>query len=62
MVLFEFVSKGVEHTAHHKLYMLECFLMTFMKLHLNLSHYDLGFQFEKCKATVGRLFKKWIFL
>ena len=62
MALFEFVSKGVEHTAHHKLSMFECFLMTLMKLRLNLSHYDLGFRFGICKATVGRIFKKWIFL
>ena len=39
MALFKF---GVEHTAHHKLSMFECFLMTLMKLRLNLSHYDLG--------------------
>ena len=56
MALFEFASKGVEHTGHHKLSMFECFLMTLMKLRLNSSHYDLGFQFGICKATVGKIF------
>ena len=33
-----------------------------MKLRLNLNHFDLAFRFGISQTTVGRIFKKWIFL
>ena len=62
MAVFEFVAKGVCHSAHHKLPEFDCFLLTVMKLRLNLNHYDLAFRFRICQTTAGRIFKKWIFL
>ena len=43
MAVFEFVAKGLYHSGHHKLAEFDCFLLTIMKLQLNLSHYDLAF-------------------
>ena len=62
MAVFEFVSKHVNQSAHHKLPEFDCFLLTIMKLRLNLSHFDLAFRFGICQTTAGRIFKKWIFL
>ena len=62
MAVFEFVAKGLHHSGHHKLAEFDCFLLTMMKLQLNLNHYDLAFRFGICQTTAGRIFKKWIFL
>jgi len=58
MASFEFVAKDVSQNGNHKLTKFECFILTLMKLHLNLSYYDLGFRFGICRTTVGRIFKK----
>ena len=62
MAVFEFVAKDLHHSGHHKLAEFDCFLLTMMKLRLNLNHYDLAFRFGICQTTAGRIFKKWIFL
>ena len=62
MAIFEFVKKGVSYTGYHKLPEFESLLLTLMKLRLNLSNYDLSFRFGICLSTVGRVFRKWIFL
>ena len=62
IALFEFVFKHMNHSAHHKLPEFDCFLLTVMKLRLNLSLFDLAFRFGISQATAGRIFKKWIFL
>ena len=62
MAVFEFVAKDLHHSGHHKLAEFDCFLLTIMKLRLNLNHYDLAFRFGICQTTAGRIFKKWIFL
>ena len=36
------------------------FILTLMKLRLNLRDQDLGFRFNVCQSTVSRLFRKWI--
>ena len=62
MAIFEFVKKGVSHSGYHKLSEFDFFLLTLMKLCLNLNNYDLGFRFGMCLSTVGRVFRKWIFV
>ena len=62
MAVFEFVSKHISHSAHHKLPEFDCFLLMIIKLRLNLNHFDLAFRFGISQTTVGRIFKKWIFL
>ena len=59
IAIFEFVKIGVSHSGYHKL---DSFLLTLMKLRLNLNNYDLGFRFGICLSTVGRVFRKWIFV
>ena len=58
--LFQLVSSSVPHAPNSKLSNIECFILTLMKLRLNLSNYDLGFRFSVCETTVGRILKKWI--
>ena len=58
--LFQLVSFSVPHAPNSKLSNIECFILTLMKLRLNLSNYDLGFRFSVCETTVGRILKKWI--
>lgn len=47
MTIYEFVKKGVNLTGYYKLSEFE-FLLTLMKLCLNLSNYDLSFRFGIC--------------
>ena len=56
------VKKGVSHSGYYKLSEFDSFLLTLMKLRLNLSNYDLGFRFGISLSTVGRVFRKWIFV
>lgn len=62
MALFEFVAKDITQKGKYKLSKFQCFLLTLMKLRLNLSYYDLGFRFGVCRTTVARIFKKWIYI
>ena len=59
--IFNFVVKNIQPTSNHgKLTTFQCFLMTLMKLRLNLSNYDLGFRFCIHDTTVSRIIIKWI--
>ena len=62
MAVFEFITKGIVHSGHHKLSAFNCYLMTMMKLRLNLSQYDLAFCFNVSVPTVSRILSRWIFL
>ena len=59
MAIFEFVAKGVAHSDNPKLTKFN-YLLTFMKLTLNLSHDDLAFRFNVSQPTVSRSFVRWI--
>ena len=48
--------------GHHKLSAFNCYLMTLMKLRLNLIHYDLAFRFNVSVPTVSRILSRWIFM
>ena len=56
--VFNFVSSFIPQTQNSKLTHLECFILTLMKLRLNLSNYDLAFRFAVSETTVGRVFSK----
>ena len=58
--IFQLVAPTVPHSKNRKLSNFQCFLMTLIKIRLNLSNYDLGFRFCVSEATVGRIFQKWI--
>ena len=62
MAIFEFLVKDIVHSGHHKLSAFNCYLMTLMKLRLNLSHYDLAFRFNVSVPTVSRILSRWIFM
>ena len=59
--IFNFVVKSIQPTSNNgKLTNFQCFLMTLMKLRLNLSNYDLGFRFCVHDTTVSRIIIKWV--
>ena len=60
LAVFNFISSVIPQTANSKLTHFECFILTLMKLRLNLSNYDLAFRFAVSESTVGRVFSKWI--
>ena len=62
MTVFQFITKDIVHSGHHKLSAFNCYLMTMMKLRLNLSQYDLAFRFNVSVPTVSRIISRWIFL
>ena len=62
MALFEFITKDLVHSKHHKISAFYCHLLTLMKLRLNLKHCDLAFRFNVCHSTISRILSKWIHL
>ena len=46
----------------HKLSNFLCFLLTLMKLRLNLPNYDLGFRFCVHETTISRILTSWLHL
>lgn len=57
--VFTLVEKGTADKSV-KLTNFQCFLLTLMKLRLNLSNYDLGFRFCVHESTVSRTLTNWI--
>jgi len=62
VAIFEFVQKGNTSKRKYKLPDFQSFLLTIMKLRLNLYQFDLAFRFGISQSTVSRVFKRWIFL
>ena len=62
MALYDFVTEGLNHSKHHKISAFYCYLMTLMKLCLNIKHCDLAFRFNVCHTTIGRILSKWVHL
>lgn len=61
MSVFNFVTKSIpEGFSGYLLTNFQCFLLTLMKLRLNLSNYDLGFRFCIHETTVSRALTKWL--
>ena len=56
VVVFTLVEKGVTEASVK----LTCFLLTLMKLRLNLANYDLGFRFSIHESTVSRILINWL--
>lgn len=60
MSVYTLVSKCIPDNPSTKLTNFQCFLLTLMKLRLNLSNYDLGFRFCIHETTVSRCITKWL--
>ena len=60
MSLLNFVTKKTPENPSYKLTHLQSFLLTLMKLRLNLSNYDLGFRFCVHETTVSRILSRWL--
>ena len=54
LAVLKFVSLVIPHVVNSKLTHFECFMLTLMKLRLNLSIYDLAFRFGVSESTDGR--------
>ncbi len=57
---YPFVGKAAPDTVNAKLSNYQCFILSLMKLRLNLSNYDLGFRFCIHETTVSRILTNWI--
>ena len=60
MTLFKIVVCNISKPANQKLSNFQCFIITLMKLRLNLGFEDIGYRFSVFKLTVCRIFKQWI--
>ena len=60
MSLLNFVAKKPPKNPSCKLTHFQSFLLTLMKLRLNLSNYDLGFRFCIHETTVSRILTRWL--
>ena len=58
--LLNFVTKKTSENPSYKLTCFQSFLLTLMKLRLNLSNYDLGFRFCIHETTVSRVLTRWL--
>jgi hypothetical protein len=60
MLVFNFVTKGMSESTGTKLTNFQSFIMTLMKLRLNLANFDLAFRFGISDPTVSRTLIKWV--
>jgi len=60
MAVFNLVSAAIPESPTSRLSKFQAFVLTLMKLRLNVSNYDLGFRFGISASTVSRVFSKWI--
>ena len=60
LATFNFISSIVPRHHNNKLTYFECFILTLMKVRLNLCNYDLAFRSCISESTVGSVFTKWI--
>ena len=60
MSLLNFITKKTPENPSFKLTSFQSFLLTLMKLRLNLSNYDLAFRFCIHETTVSRVLIRWL--
>ena len=60
MTVFNLVYVAIPESPTSKLSKFQAFVLTLMKLRLDVSNYDLGFRFGISASTVSRVFSKWI--
>jgi hypothetical protein len=58
--VFDLASDGLEKHHNSSLSLFQEFMLTLMKLRLNLCDQDLAFRFGVHQSTVSRCFRKWI--
>ena len=61
IAVFSLVVKSGSPVSH-KLSNFQCFLLTLMKLRLNLPNYDFVFHFCVHETTISRILKSWLHL
>ena len=60
MAVFNLVSAAVPEAPATKLANFQLFILTLMKMWLNVSNYNLGFWFGISTSKVSRAFSRWI--
>ena len=60
MAVFELVAAAIPKNPLSKLIKFQSFLLTLMKMRLNVSNFDLAFRFGISATAVGRVFSRWI--
>jgi hypothetical protein len=60
MAIFNIVSSAIPHHSAMKLTSFEWFILTMMRLRLDLPYFDLGYRFGVSDTTASRIFSKWI--
>ena len=60
MSVFSFLADSISQTHRNCLTMFQEFLLTMMRLRLNLTFQDLAYRFNISKSTASRIFDKWI--
>ena len=60
MAVFNFVSAPLNEHQNSTLSLFQQFLMTMIKLRLNLSDQDIAYRFGVSQPTVSKTFRKWI--
>lgn len=60
MHAFRMVSDQMPEDSHQKLSNFQSFVLTCMKLRLDLGFEDLGFRFNVHRSTASRIFDKWL--
>jgi hypothetical protein len=58
--VFNLASAAIHETSVTKLAKFQCFILTLMKLRLNVSNYDLGLWLGISTSTVSGVFSRWI--
>ena len=58
--VFSFLADSISQTHRNCLTMFQEFLLTMMRLRLNLTFQDLAYRFNISKSTASRIFDKWI--
>ena len=62
MTLFDFITMSVACSARSSLPLLQQFIMTLMKLRLNVENQHLAYLFGVHQSTVSQNFRKWIYV
>ena len=60
LTLFNFLATGLKQSPNSVLSMFQEFVLTLMRLRLNLSLNDLAYRFDVSKSTASTVFLKWI--
>ena len=60
IAVLDLVSSSIPHHSVMKLSNYQCFMLTLMRLRLDLPYFDLEYRFGVSQQTASRIFIKWI--